>query len=99
MIINSTIDFDSNTEGNTGTELTLTSESVVTMYVKNKTGSHHNSQMTIQYSPDGALWLDDPHSTNGIGVMTVTVAASKVRAKLIKVEGSPATADVFMVAV
>ena len=98
MASSSAVGFDSNLQGNTGAELTLTNETVITMYVQNKTGTHNNSQMTIQYSPDGLVWIDDPHSTNGIGLMTSIVAASKVRAKLITVEGSDATADVFIVA-
>lgn len=99
MAILSNKSFDTNLHHNTTTELALTTETVITLYVNNKTGSHQNSRMCLEYSPDdGVTWLTDRHQTNGIGFLTSVIAATKVRAKVCNTEGSAATADVFIVA-
>lgn len=89
---------DTNDVNKVGTTLTLANETVITMYVKNASGTHDHSRMTMEYSPDNVNWIADQHSTNGIGMMTAVISANYVRCKVLKAEGSAATAGVCIVA-
>lgn len=86
-------------EGNFSSSLTLgANECKITLDVKLKTGTHNNSRVTLQHTPDGLAWFDNEQSTNGTGSITVDVAALQVRACVIRGEGSAAEADVFITA-
>jgi hypothetical protein len=89
---------DTNIVGATAVELALTTETVITLYTKLATGSHNNSRVTLEFSPDGVVWLQSYQSTNGNGIVTFNVSAAKARVAVSSAEGSPATANVFIVA-
>ena len=91
---------NANSMGANGAEITVTGETVFTLYVIEQAGSHDNHRVTIQYSPDnGVNWLTSPHSLNGHGdYMTETVAATKARACVCVAEGSASTVDVILIA-
>lgn len=78
--------------------LALTNETVVTLDVVSLTGTHNNSRITLQHSPNGVLWVSDTHSTNGNGSMTVQIATNHIRACVLHSEGSAATARIFITA-
>ena len=74
-------------------------ETVITLNVKLKTGTHNNSRTMLQHSPDGGkTWFDSLHSTNGTGSVTMTIATLAVRVCVLKGEKSPATALYFVTA-
>lgn len=98
-MISSKETINTSVKDSTGADLALNGETLVTMYVLNKSGSHHRSRMTLQYSPDnGKTWFDDPHTTNGIGYMTTEIVATNVRAKVDAEEDTESTAQVFILA-
>ena len=73
-------------------------EYIITLDVKLKTGTHDNSRVTLEHTPDGTNWFSDEQSTNGTGSITVRVSALEVRAYVIRGEGSAATANIFITA-
>ena len=84
----------------TSTALAITTETLVTLYVVSKTGASINHCVIVQVSPDnGTTWLDIPKPLTGVGILTHKVAATKVRAKVIKAEGGTSTVDVHLVAI
>lgn len=83
----------------TAAELTLTTETVVTLSIVAKTGASLNHCVILQQSPnDGTTWLDIPPPLTGLGSITHILATTKVRAKVIKVEGGTSTVDIHIVA-
>ncbi len=85
-------------KGGCTSPLILTGQTVITLDVKLKSGSHNNSRVTLQHSPDGVNWFEDPHSTNGNGSLTTTLATLQVRACVVRGEGSIASANIFITA-
>ncbi len=65
-----------------GTEVVVTSGSVISVYIINSTG---DQEVTIDVSPDdGTSWVPVQKAIIGDGVLTVTVAATRVRASVHK---------------
>lgn len=94
-----TATLDTNSLDATGAEVTLTTETLITLYVVAKTGVNHNHCVILQASPDsGTTWVPIPPPVLGIGVLTVEVAATKVRAKVLKAEGATSTVTVHILA-
>ena len=94
-----TATLDTNSLGANGAEITLTAETLITLYVEEKTGSHNAHRVTIEYSPDGTLWVPTQHSLNGHGnFMTEQVVAARARACVCTVEGAASTVDVHLIA-
>lgn len=88
-----------NVVGATSVELTLTTETTVTLYTSLASGTHHNSRVTLEFSPDnGTTWIEGDQSTNGYGMVTYHLVTTKVRVSVLKAEGSAATAEVFILA-
>ncbi len=77
---------------------TITTETVVSLYVFEKTGTHKKHEVILQVSPDGTNWIDVPRVVRGKGVLTVTVSATKIRACVLKSEGATSTIDFHLVA-
>ena len=94
-----TATLNTNSLGVTGAELTITTESLITLFVAAKTGSHNNHRVMLQVSPDaGTTWLNSPHSILGAGCYVVSLACTKVRAKVVEIEGATSTVDVWILA-
>lgn len=89
---------DTETKGNETSELTLTTETVVSLFTSLATGTHNNSRVTLEFSADGNVWRPGEQSTNGNGFITFIAAANKVKAVVLKGEGSAATANISIVA-
>ena len=99
MAVTSKATIDTNTLGATGAELELTTETLITLYVIEKTGTHELHRVAIEYSPDGVNWFASQHSLNGHGhFMTEQVIATNVRACVCRAEGSVSTAEVVLLA-
>ncbi len=86
------------TAGVCTTTLELTTETVITLDVKLKTGTHDNSRVTLHHSPDGTNWFTSGQSTNGTGSTTDVISTRFVKACVFRGEGSVATADIFITA-
>ena len=89
---------DTNTALAVAGATTVTTETVVSLYVFGKTGAHKKHEVILQVSPDGTNWLDIPRVIRGIGVLTVTVSATKIRACVLKREGATSTIDFHIIA-
>lgn len=90
---------DTNVKGATGVSLAISNETIITLDVVLKDGTHNNSHVTLQFSPDsGTTWVLGDRSTNGFGSVTFTRATTMVRAYVLDAEGSDAHADVFITA-
>jgi hypothetical protein len=87
-------------EGDCSEVLALSDETVITLDVKLKTGSHNNSRVTLQHSSDGldGNWHDELHSTNGSGSITTVLATNFVKACVLTAEGSAASAKITITA-
>lgn len=90
---------DTNTLGAVTSELALTTEKLVTMYLTDKTGEHHNHRVIFQVSPDnGTTWINCPPAILGVGVLVSEVVATKVRAKVSEIEGSASEVNIWILA-
>jgi hypothetical protein len=90
---------NTNTLDATGVELSLTTETVVTVTVLAKTGTSLNHCVILQQSPDsGITWQDVPPPIVGEGSLTMQIVATRVRAKVKKIEGATSTVDVHILA-
>ena len=95
---------DTSTEGNVGNVLPITTETVITLDVVLKTGTHNNSRVMLQHSPnitapaEDVVWIDDPHSTNGTGSVTLNISTTAVRPCVLDGEGDSASAQYFITA-
>ena len=91
---------NTNAQGSTAVTLAITTETLITLDVFNATGTHDNSKMTLEFSPDnGDNWLQGDQFTNGTGSISFHRATTKVRAYVHTAEGSTATSNVFITAV
>ena len=92
-------ELDTNLEGATAAEVSLTDKSVVSLYVLPNTGTNNNHHVGLQCSPDGSNWVNIPNTLKGTGCKTYTLAAQKVRAIVTEPERSTSTVDVQIMAV
>jgi len=66
---------NTNIKGDTAATLTLTTETVVTLYVLADTGDSGNYRVGLELSPDnGANWLDSEVIISGPDIETITCA-------------------------
>ena len=89
---------NSNTVGATAGEISLSPESVITLYVFASTGTHDEHHIAMEVSPDSNNWVRLPYMIRGVGTITYTMAAQKARAVVDIPEGSTSTVNVFLVA-
>ena len=78
--------------------LALTGETVISLYVFEKTGTHAKHEVILQVSPNGTDWVDHHESIRGRGILTATVAATHIRACVLDSEGALSTIDFHLVA-
>ena len=84
--------------GTTSLPLTVADgEAMITLDVVSN-GTHNNSRMTLQHSPDGVNWLSSQQTTNGNGSITLPLATAYARACVVRGEGSAQTANIFITA-
>lgn len=89
---------DTNAKLATSSALTLTDETVITLYIFKKTGTSKKHETVIQLSPDGTNWMTHPTPIRGEGMVTVTGSAAKIRACVVEDEGATSTVDFHLVA-
>ena len=76
---------NTNVQNATAGEISLTTESVVTLYVLAKTGDHDRHRVILQGSPtaSGGNWRRAGSAVRGVGAETYIIAAARVRAKVV----------------
>lgn len=89
---------DTSSIGNVSHELSLTTETVVTLDVAILSGTHNNSRCELQHSPDGVNWFSSGDSTNGTGTITEILSTSKVRVNVLIGEGDLASTAFYITA-
>ena len=90
---------DSDSLAVTGAEITITTETMITLYVKGKTGTHGSHRIEIQISPDnGTTWIDTACNVRREGCCSITAVCTKARAKLVLAEGAISSVDVWLLA-
>ena len=83
----------------TAVDTAITTESVITFYVKKLTGTGGKYRIELQASPDnGTIWGPEGTVAKRPGVFTTIVAATRVRLKVVRAQGSVSTVEVFIVA-
>lgn len=93
------LSLDTNLLGDRSAELTLSGETLITMYLVDKSGSHHNHRVIFEVSPDdGATWIPCPPAILGLGVLASQIAATKVRACVSEAEGGASEAYIWILA-
>ena len=94
-----TASLDTNSINHTAAELTLTTETLITLSVVAKTGASLNHCVLVEQSPDdGTTWLDILPPLTGVGSITHSIATTKVRAKVVKAEGATSTVTIHLIA-
>ena len=95
-----TATLDTNSLGASGAELTLTTETFVSLYAVPATGSHKNHRITLEFSPDsGTTWVAVSDSVNGTAnSISLSIVATKVRACVCEAEGVASTTVVHILA-
>lgn len=91
---------NTNIKNNKSTALIITNETIVTMSVIPKSGKHNNHRVTLEQSPDnGNTWIESVESVNGnSSFITITLAATQVRACVCEVEKESSEVTVFILA-
>jgi hypothetical protein len=91
---------NTNVLGNNAGELTLTTETIITLYVVPLTGDHRNHRVTLEFTPDnGTTWIAVGDSVNGTAnSITCEIVANKVRACVCEVEGTASTIQAHILA-
>ena len=89
---------DTNIKGATAAEISLTSETLVSLYLFSKSGAKGAYRVGMEFSPDGVVWVDSPDVLVGPGVITIAVVAVKARAKVFESQGAASTVTVLLLA-
>lgn len=91
---------DANDKESKGVQITLTGESLVSLYVFSKTGAQGNYRIQLEISPDGGTsWVGCGEVLRGPGIVTCQVAATKAQAKVLNVQGEESEIVVHLVAI
>ena len=90
---------DTNNKDATAAEITLTTETILTMYVFARTGTDGDYRLSLEISPDnGTAWLPTGNTVSKPGVLTCSCVATKARVKVIEDQGATSTVTVFLLA-
>ena len=95
-----TATIDANNASAKSGELTLTDETLFTLYVLHSTGSNNNHRLAIELSPvsTGDVWVADSESLLGAGHMTLTAVAARARIGVIETEGGDSVTTATLLA-
>jgi len=81
-----------------GSTLAMTTETMMTLIVVGKTGTHNKHVVGVQISPNGTDWVDIKGTVRGEGCTSFPCAAASGRVFVKKAEGSASTADIYLIA-
>lgn len=90
---------DVNDINDTAVSTAVSSNSMITLFVTQATGTSTQYIVGIEVSPDsGTTWIPCHHTLQGTGFLVVEIAATNARAYVIAVEGSASTVNVWLLA-
>ena len=93
------VTLDLNDQGAFTTSLSLSGESLITMYVVDKSGTHNIHEIGIQMRPtNSGDWFQHTGTITGIGCKTYNFLAKEVRAIVQVAEGQSSEADIYIIA-
>ncbi len=99
MTVSATGTLDTNSKGASIAEITVTTETVFTIYVIDRTGTHGNCRVILQLSPDGGTtWIDSNEVISQQGIYTSTHAATKARVKTLEAQGAASEFTIHLIA-
>ena len=81
-------------------DLSLTTETIVTLSTFHETGNKDNYRVVLQQSPieAGGKWREVGKIINGVGSVTTVVSAQRVRGRVHSVEGTASSVEIHIVA-
>jgi len=78
---------------------TLTTESIITLYAFERTGTHGDWRLIIEISPDsGTSWVEAGPTLNKAGCVTLKAAATQARVKVLVAQGGTSTITAHLLA-
>lgn len=90
---------DTNNKGAVVARISMTTETIITLYVSTRSGASSNHRVGVEVSPDGGTtWVEMPHSVLGVGCTSFSCVATDVQAKVFEAEGSASSSNVFLLA-
>jgi hypothetical protein len=90
---------DTNVKGATSSEIALTTETAITMYVFSKTGGEGQYRVLLEVSPDdGSTWVEIGGTLSKPGIHTCHCVATKARAKVAEAQGAVSTVTTHVLA-
>ena len=93
-----TATLNSNTLNATGATITITTETLISLYVFNATGAHSNRHIGLEVSPDGTNWILASGTIKGERTLTYNCIAQKARVIVTEAEGATSTVNVHLLA-
>lgn len=99
MSVSATGTLDTDVQGATTAEITVTTETVFTMYVAAKTGAEGNYRIVLETSPDsGTTWFECDIELRGPGTETHICTTTKARLKVLDAQGAVSTVTASLMA-
>ena len=99
MSTSATGTLDTETKNAVIATITITTETLLTLYAFAKTGSHGECRLIMEVSPDsGVSWIEKGSTLAGEGSMTMSIVATKARIKVAEAESSTSTMDIHLLA-
>lgn len=89
-------DLNTNILNATTSSFDVKSQTSIAWCIINKTGSHDNHKILLQFSLDNISWVNSNHSLEGVGALSTQqdIITGYIRFKVSKVEGSTSTVDI-----
>lgn len=72
----------------------LTTQTLHTLYVGARSGSHNNHVVGVEITPDGTNWFTTQHSVTGVGCKTFQEIGVGIRPVILETEGEAASLSV-----
>lgn len=94
-----TATLNTNTLNANAAQITISSETTISLYVVAKTGAEGSYRVSLEVSPDaGTTWLEAGSTLSKPGIITCKCATTRARAKVSVAQGATSTVTVHVVA-
>lgn len=88
---------DTNDQDATTTPIAVSTGTLVSLFVVEKTGGRGKFRVQLQASPDsGTSWINVGNTLSKTGHSCIPCVATEVRAKVVNTQGAASTVDVFV---
>ena len=90
---------DTNDKDTVIATVTLTTESIITLYAFERTGTHGDWRLIIEISPDlGVTWVEAGPTLHKAGCLTIEAATTRARVKVLVAQGATYTINAHLLA-